>query len=101
MDAVDWAHIALCQLGGLQAHGSKQAAASVAVEVSSSGAALQDPPESCSMYFFAPFFHRELPCDTGKEQSHTGAEPLWYSFCVSIPWSQLRAARLLFVFLRA
>lgn len=78
--------------------GSRQAAASVAVEVSGSGAALQEPSESYSVYFFAPFFHRELPCDTGKEQGYAGAEPLWYSFCVSIPWSQTRAAWLLFVF---
>lgn len=100
MDAVGWAHTALCQPAGLKPAGSRQAAASIPKEVSGSGAALQEPSESCSLqfFFFPPFFHMKLSHDTGKEQGHTGAELLRYGYCVSIPQSQLRAARLLFVF---
>lgn len=43
-------------------------------QVPGSGAALQEPSESCSLYFFALFFCRELSSGTGKEWGCTRAE---------------------------
>lgn len=72
MDAVGWAHIALCQPAGLKA--SRQAAASVPKEVSGSGALLQEPSESCSLHFFLflRFSIRSSPMTQGRSRAVLG-----------------------------
>lgn len=52
------------QLTGLKAYG----------QVPGSDAALQEPSESCSLYFFSLFFRSKLSCSTRKERGCAGAE---------------------------